>query len=421
MRSEVPCAATGRSVLPRYLRVSTRFVLATICAVAFAFTFAVLVIALFGQKVGNGCDFIIYWATGQQLAHHSNPYDQVALAQMEQSTGLQLKTAYYMRNPPWTLPLVLPFGHIGLRSGVMIWSLLVFFALAISVYLLWKICGRPRSRRYLIGCTFAPALLCLIYRQTSLFVLLGFVLFLYLHRSRPFFAGMSLWLCLLKPHLFLPFGVVFLAWVVVTRNYRVVAGALTALGASVGITFIVDPLAWAQYSHMLHTSGIEMDFNPCLSFLLCRSITPHRTWIQYIPTALSCAWALGYFWTRRDRWDWMKHGSLLMLVGVLTAPYCWIYDQVLAIPGLMRVASNIASRDLVLLLAALSALVEASLIGGIWVHSALLRWNYWTAPAWLAWYLIASASESRNLRARGPGVSESLRNKEQVAEILKAG
>jgi len=387
---------------------------------AFAFTGAMLAVALSGQKAEHGCDFIVYWATGQQLAHHSDPYAQEALAQIEHSTGLQIKTAYYMRNTPWTLPLVLPFGYLGLRSGVVVWSLLVFLALAISVYLLWKMCGRPGNRRYLIGCTFAPALLCLIYRQTSLFVLLGFVLFLYLHRSRPFWAGMSLWLCLLKPHLFLPFGVVFLAWVVVTRNYRVVAGALTAFGASVGITFIIDPLAWSQYSRMLHTSGIEIDFNPCLSFLLCSSITPHRTWIQYIPSALSCAWALGYFWTRRDRWDWMRHGGLLMLVCVLTAPYCWLYDQVLAIPALLRVASTIASRDRVLLLAFLSALVEASLVGCIWVPSALLRWNYWTAPAWLLWYLIACASESRSPSENGPGVSEGVRKNQDIAPSIVA-
>ena len=50
-------------------------------------------------------------------------------------------------------------------------------------------------------------------------MLLGLVLFLRLHRSSPFLAGVSLWLCLLKPHLFVPFGIVLIVWAIVTRSY----------------------------------------------------------------------------------------------------------------------------------------------------------------------------------------------------------
>jgi hypothetical protein len=83
-----------------------------------------------------------------------------------------------------------------------------------------------------LGYSFAPALVCLIVGQTSLFALLGLVLFLRLHRTRPFLAGVSLWLCALKPHLFLAFGVVLLAWIIVSRCYRILLGAASAMAAA---------------------------------------------------------------------------------------------------------------------------------------------------------------------------------------------
>ena len=118
-----------------------------------------------------------------------------------------------------------PLGFINPRVAWLLWSMLMLACLAVSVYLLWILYGRPRNRRYLLGLSFGPALLCLLYGQTSLFSLLGLVLFLRLHRTRPFLAGISLWLCALKPHLFLPFGVVLLAWVLVSRSYKLLAGA----------------------------------------------------------------------------------------------------------------------------------------------------------------------------------------------------
>jgi hypothetical protein len=79
------------------------------------------------------------------------------------------------------------------------------------------------------------------------------VLFLRLHRTRPFLAGVSLWLCMIKPHLFLPFGVVPLAWIVVTRSYKVLAGTVVALAASCALVYLVDPTAFSQYLQMIRT------------------------------------------------------------------------------------------------------------------------------------------------------------------------
>jgi hypothetical protein len=117
-------------------------------------------------------------------------------------------------------------------------------------------------------------------------------------------------------------------------------------------------------------------------------LSPRTMWLTYLPAALGCAWALGYFWTRRQAWDWMKHGSPLMLVSFLTAPYSWIYDGCLAIPALLEGAYLTRSKTCLAVLAFASVLIEVELIGGIKISSVLYLW---TAPVWLAWYLCATA------------------------------
>ncbi len=384
----------------KVLRAVVTLPFVTVCGLAFGFTAGVLCFLMLSSNAPATRDYIIYWATAQQLTHHANPYDQLAVTRIERSAGLPAASQPgFMRNPPWALPLVYPLGFLSARVGWLLWSLLGLACLAASVRLLWILYGRPGNRRYLLGLSFGPALICLIYGQTSLFALLGLVLFLRLHRSHPFLAGISLWLCALKPHLFLPFGVALVAWVLISKSYKLVAGAAAAMAASCAIAFLIDPLAWTQYSQFVHSSGIEREYIPCLSFLLRDWLSPHSIWLQYLPAAVGCVWALAYFWPRRHAWDWMEDGSPLMLVSILAAPYSWIYDQGLVIPALLRGAFRTRFQSLLIALAFLSALVEVALFRSISHPTAMALWTYWTAPAWLVWYLIACTPSTRCAKA----------------------
>jgi hypothetical protein len=386
----------------KILRAAATLPFVTVCGLAFGFTAGVLCFLQLSPSAPATRDYIFYWATGQQLAHHANPYDSAAITLLERSAGLPAQYSIgLMRNPPWALPLVYWLGFLGSRAGWILWSLLMLACLVTSVNLIWIIYGRPRNQRVLLGYSFAPALLCLIFGQTSLFALLGLVLFLRFHRTSPLLAGICLWLCSLKPHLFLPFGVTLLAWVLVSRSYKLVAGAAAAMAASCAVTFLIDPLAWAQYSQMVRSSEIQMEYIPCLSYLLRSWLSPHSIWLQYLPAALGCAWALAYFWPRRHAWDWLKNGSPLILVSILVAPYTWIYDQGLVIPALLRGAFLTRRLSLLIALAFLSALVEVALFRSLSHPRDLALWTYWSAPAWLAWYLVAcSAHVHRQLSSQ---------------------
>jgi hypothetical protein len=346
-------------------------------------------------------DFISYWAAGQQLIHHQNPYDPSATLSLERSMGFPPGgEALIVRNPPSALVLVAPLGWISFRAAALIWSLLLIGSWLLSLRLLWSIEGRPIKRFNVFGYSlspeflltlFAPALACVLFGQTALFALLGLALFLRFHRSNPFLAGVSLWLCALKPHLFLPFAAVLLLWIVVTRSYAVFAGTAIALAASSLIALRLDPSAWTQYAQMMRTAGLEREFIPCLSIALRFAISPGTTWLQFLPTALGCVWAIHYFWSRRNTWSWAHDGPLLVLVSMLLSPYAWLTDQVLAIPALLLAACRAGFRSL-LVLALVSSAVEIAILRGLYLHSAFYLW---TQAAWLVWFLVVQRRPGR--------------------------
>lgn len=369
--------------------------IAVVGGLALALIAIFLCVVPLAGKVASGRDFVVYWATGRQLTHHANPYDADAMMRIERAAGFPAKYgALYMRNPPLYLLLAYPLGLIGVRMAAVVWSLILTGCLAVSVRMLWVMHGRQKNRLHWLGYSFAPAMICLFAGQTSLFAMLGVVLFLRYQSARPFVAGLSLWLCALKPHLFLPFWAALLAWVAVTRSYRIVAGVTVAVAASSGIVYWIAPAAWTEYLTMIRTSGVIQEYIPCVSVALRVWIWPHATWIAYVPSALGCAWALGYYVMKRHRWDWMRDGGLLVLVSILVAPYCWMFDQALAVPALLHGAYVTRSRILLAALAFTSVLLDAEVVGGIKMASILFLW---TAPAWLAWYLLAT---------RGNGVAE---------------
>jgi hypothetical protein len=332
-------------------------------------------------------DSLAYWTAGHELLHRANPYASDKVQLLERAAGFHgPRGTLVMLNPPSTLPLTLPFGLFGFRFAGLLWSLSLLGCLIASVRIVWTLHGRPQNQLHLLGYSFAPAVICVFAGQIPLFALLGLTLFLRLHRTQPFSAGAALCLCAVKPHLFIPLGLVLIAWTLMTRRYRVLIGAAVTFAAINAFVILLDPPVWTQYREFMHSvSGMMgVEFIPCLSVVLRRAINPRAFWIQGIPEALGCIWALWYFWKHRRTWDWMDHGALLMLVSVFVAPYAWLIDQSVLIPALMHGLYRSRSRSFSILLATASALVflQTVLVAG--VHSP---WNLWPAPFWLLLYI----------------------------------
>ncbi len=355
---------------------------------------AILVFGVNG-KSASGRDFIQYWALEQQLAHGANPYDAAALFRIERSAGMSFPGALISLSPPVAFAYALPLGWVSARTALILWMLLLLACLAVSVWILWLLHGRPESRWHVIALGFPPALWCLISGQLGIFFLLDVVLFLYFLWRRPWLAGAALVMCALKPHLFLPLAVVLLLWSAVRRDFRVLGGFGGALAVSCALTLGLDRHVWSEYLRMMRTSGAADLFVPTASMALRFGIDRSARWLGYIPEACACIWAAWYFLRRRERWDWNREGLLVLLVSVACTPYSFYSDQAVLFPavlaGLYRTEKCEAEKPFASL--ALFVAIAAAGMAGFVVQIPMTSAFYiWTAPAWLLWYMFAARS-----------------------------
>lgn len=351
--------------------------------------FAVFGVPFSGRSVATR-DFVEYWASGHQLVRHANPYDPGAIGALELSSGSG--TEVVMLNLPWTLPLVYPLGFFNLAWADLVWNLLLLGSILLSAHILHLMHGSPPGRIHWLSVGFTPIVLGLVMGQLSILVLLGVVLFMYFQGSRPMLSGAALWLCALKPHLFLPFAAALITWIVATRSYKVLAGAAMALLVNTAAAYMIDPRAWHEYLQMIaNAPAVQGAFVPSLPDALCHWIDPHANWLRFLPAAAACVWAPIYYWQHRSSWQWYIHGSLLLLVSLVVAPYGWLFDQCCALPAILHGAYTARARSLITALALLILLADLQ-FGAVHSFSPLSSYLWlWTGPAWLAWYLFARA------------------------------
>ena len=380
--------------------------LAAACIVAAGFCFVACLYAI-GLSNENAAerDFISYWATGQQLAHGANPYDFAAVWRLERGAGRKDgEPIIVVRNPPVALFAELPLGLVSPKTGLILWLLLLLTCLSLSIFVLWRLNGRPNNRYYLLGYFFAPATACLMAGQFGIFLLLGIVLFLYFHQSRPFLAGAALLICALKPHVFLPFAAVLLVWAVSRGAYRIFAGFFATLLASCASSLYIDPQAWPQYSYMMRAGGVLNEVVPSLASNFRVLVSHDAVWLQFLPAAAGCGWALWYFWTRRNRWNWMDQGLLLLLVSAMCAPYGWFTDETMLLPAVLAgLYRAVAARRSLLPLGLISAVALVEVFSEVSLTS---RYYLWSTPAWLGWYLYATIKSDTSAEGKNGGTAE---------------
>ena len=313
-----------------------------VTAVCLSFTVMMALLAgvsavIYGSGYGaNGTrDFAEYWAAGRLLVHGENPYDFSASARLEQAAGMHRDLSHITPSPPPILWLLVPLGFVNFKAAAIVWMMFLSASFLLSVKLLSILNGQPGNRLYLLSFCFLPPIYCVMSGQIGNFLLLGVTLFLFLHESHPFWAGAALVICTVKPHLFLPFGLVLILWILRRKRYRILIGFAAALMTVSAIAAGFDPHAWAQWVQWLRIAKPAEITAPTLSSWF-RFLTDQAAgWLEFLPAAIACAWALWYFFTRRSRWNWMEDGLLLLIISVGCAPYAWVTDEALLLPALL--------------------------------------------------------------------------------------
>jgi len=352
------------------------------------------------EKSAANRDFIEYWSAGQQLVHGANPYDGAAVFQLERAAGFEGDKPKITFSPPVAFFLALPLGFVGAKAGVILWSIALLAAISLANWILWILNGRPDSRLHLLGYLFAPVLACQMAGQLGTFLLLGVVVFFLLHESRPFLAGAALLPCALKPHLFLPFAVALLLWVIGRKAYRILAGFGMTLLANCLLTLWFDPQVWSQYSRMMNRTGVLDAYVPTLSATLRLLVNPAAVWLEFLPEACGCVWAIWFYWTRRQNWSWTEQGLLLLLVSAACTPYAWFSDEAVLLPAVL--AGLYRAVELRRSIIPLGLFAGVALVEVLAVVKMTSPYYLWTVPAWIAWYLYATGGKGSQARSKRP-------------------
>jgi len=340
-------------------------------------------------------DSIEYWAVGQLLIHHQNPYDPARIFDLERSQGYSEKQPLVLLTPPWSLFMVLPMGLTNAFSAWLIWISASLGCLVVAMRICWTMYADqtiPRTVFLLVGYTFAPVPACLVAAQMGLLLLLGVVLFLKLETSRPFLAGAALIFPFAKPHLLSFFWLALLVWVFARKKYAVAAGFLTAFLVANIISLKFDFTIFHNYRAMLSQTPVQSMFIPALSGVLRLIFFRRFFWVQFIPMTLGFVWCAWFLWVKRSTWNWRTHGPALMVVSVLTAPYAWMTDEVVLLPAILQAAVFVYSAKRKLSLKTRLAMTIFVCLNGLLllILAAKIPFStgiyFWSSLVWFGWY-----------------------------------
>ena len=353
-------------------------------------------------------DFVQYWSAGRQLLDGRNPYDPDELIVLQRSMDGNVRKTVMMWNPPWTLPLTLPFAAMPWRLAQFIWIGLQLSTVIVSADLLWRIYDGGKRYRWiswLIALTFAPTLFLLMIGQISGLLLLGVTGFLHFQRRNcPTLAGCCAALTAIKPH-FLPlFGLTLLLEATRRRSTR----RAILSGAAAIVLFSLAPLfwnsrVWNQYfaamqrppSENLETMR-QYEF-PTLGYQLRRWIPDEPFAAQFIPVGLAGLATIVYWFRRRHSWQWGRELPVLVLASVLTTAYGgWAFDLVVLLLPIMPVAVWLVETGKQLL-GALTATIFLVLNGLVLMTISHVgsQSNPWIAPVVAAAFIVFKLIQGR--------------------------
>ncbi|HQE93090.1 MAG TPA: glycosyltransferase family 87 protein [Anaerolineae bacterium] len=343
-------------------------------------------------------DFVQYWAAGRLNLLGGNPYDPEQLLPLQRQAG---RTDYVsgaatiVWNPPWVMPLLMPFAALRYPIGRVLWFLASFAALAACSLWTWRRYGGPERSQWVawaVAFTFMPALIMLRVGQIGVFLLVGVAGVLHAATQHQW-VRLGAWVIVLsiKPQLVYLLLVVLLLWLVERRQFVPVLSGMGVLALAGGVTLIVNPRIIGQYLEALTAYPPVAWATPTLGSVLRLLLGLDKFWLPLIPTLGGLVWAVLYWRRRRHSWDWETELPLLLFVSLLTTLYTWTYDLVLLILPIVALLARWFRQKSVgrakPFLLVYIALCVVMFIVQRWELDDF--WFVWVSPVLLAWYLWA--------------------------------
>jgi hypothetical protein len=299
-------------------------------------------------------DFVEYWAAAKLLLAGGNPYSPTELLLIERSIGWSQPEPLVMWNPPWTLPLIMPLGVLGYDTAQLTWFLLHSLVIFVGAQILWQsYAGDPKNARYslLAVLVFPPIYFALLLGQIGPLILLGIIGFLFFVQKKAWlFAGASLSLVSIKPHVSYLLWIALIFWVLREKLWRLALGAAIA-----GLLLVLMPLGWnsaiyTEYVELLSSHAVVQPIEwatPTLGTALGVLLGNPSGVIRWLPSVLGALWFVWYWSHHRAGWNCFVETPLVLLVSVATASFAWTFDHVVLLPAVVQCAVWMAKESII--------------------------------------------------------------------------
>lgn len=286
-------------------------------------------------------DYLEYWSAGRLDFQGYNPYDPNLLLGMQHSVGWKIERPLMMWNPPWILPILIPFSLLTYSQSRLLWFFTSVGIIVFAANQSWRL-YLGSQRKYWIGLIisflFTPILYTLLLGQSAPWILLGIVGFL-LFIDKPkslWIAGAWAALITIKPQLFYLFFIVLLFWCIENKSWKVLIGCISTIAVGLLIASLFNPDVLLEYIQALFNYPPENFATPTLGFLLRALFGYEKFWLQFLPPSLGVIWLVFYWLKKHSSWNWRNEIPILMFVSIITSPYTWNHDQLILIPALIQ-------------------------------------------------------------------------------------
>lgn len=362
-----------------------------LCLVAAALA---LVLKPSSAPVAPPNDFAFYWTAAGLTLDGRNPYSPRETVDLQNRLSFAGKGPLVMLNPPWVLPLIVPFGLLSFPAGQSLWFVIGLALVFISVHWLWDLYGADQNRwiGWLVAVTFLPVAVVLAIGQIGPWILFGLAGFLRFEARRDdYVAGAFLFLTALKPHLVFLLWIALLLSAVYQRRWKALAALLATLAGTSLLAVLLDHKVFQQYFGLFAEERVVLQGSPTLGGLLHHvSGSPA---MQFLPLAVAAVWFFFYWIRWRSNWNWRNRLPSLLLVSLVATSYAWFFDQVVLLPSVFCASALLLHSPRQVRFAAVIAYLAINGFTLLLILDHRPAFYYsWTALAWLVVAVVAEQS-----------------------------
>jgi hypothetical protein len=202
-------------------------------------------------------DLIAFWGGVQVFMKGGNPYEFGQLFAVQKMALPTLQSEQYFLNPPWAIPIFLPFMAWPFQISRLLWFLFNALAFVLPSIVLHRSLKLRMITALSITIAFLPGIMMLWYGQLSLMIYISLLFgFLAYRAERDVLAGL-LWIpCTLKPHLVYLTGVVLVISIVSERRWKILMSAGGGLAILNLFVLFFDPAIFHEYASLDKTPMI---------------------------------------------------------------------------------------------------------------------------------------------------------------------